>query len=235
MVKKTPITIPASASADIVEIKTVVPKIKKEKKSALTVEVAVVDTVVEEVLVAEEAVLGDEVVVSDELASDEMVVEEVVVDNIPTKMNDFSMKLQQVIALLSATKLSFKALEKVVIREFKVSQKASSKKSKRSGNRQPSGFIRPTKISDELALFLGKEVGSEMARTTVSREINQYVRANNLQDAKNGRQINFNAELKTLLKLEDTDVLTYFNLQRYMKHHFIKAVPVVAVAPLVEA
>ena len=206
---KTPITVSASA-----DIKAVVPKIKKEKKTAPVV--VVVEPEVEAVV--------------EEPIADSTKVEDVVVDNIPTKMADFSIKLQQVIALLSATKISFKALEKVVIREFKVSQKASSKKSKRSGNRQPSGFIRPTKISDELALFLGKEIGCEMARTTVSREINQYVRANNLQDPKNGRQINFNDELKTLLKLSEGDTLTYFNLQRYMKHHFIKAAPVEVVA-----
>jgi hypothetical protein len=212
---KTPLTV--SAPADVVESKGVLPpKIKKEKKVAPVVVAPVVDVKP----VAEETPVDK--------------VDEVVVDNIPTKMADFQLKLQQVIALLSATKVSFKALEKVVIRDFKVSQKASSKKSKRSGNRQPSGFIRPTKISDELAIFLGKEVGSEMARTSVSREINMYVRANNLQNAANGRQIDFNPELKTLLKLEDTDVLTYFNLQRYMKHHFIKAVPAV-VEPIVEA
>jgi hypothetical protein len=217
---KTPLSV--STSADIVEIKEAVPKIKKEKKVAPVAPVApVVEPKAEVEVVVEEP-------------STDSVDELVVIDNIPTKMNDFSLKLQQVIALLSATKVSFKALEKVVVREFKVSQKASSKKSKRSGNRQPSGFIRPTKISDELAIFLGKEIGSEMARTVVSREINMYVRANNLQNAANGRQIDFNNELKTLLKLEDTDVLTYFNLQRYMKHHFIKAVPAV-VEPLVEA
>jgi chromatin remodeling complex protein RSC6 len=214
---KTPLTVSASESTDVV-IKTAVPKVKKEKKSAPVVVVAETET---------------ETVVLEEPATDKAIDETEVVNNVPTRMADFTMKLQAVISLLSATKVSFKALEKVVIREFKVSQKASSKKSKRSGNRQPSGFIIPTLISDELALFLGKEVGSEMARTAVSREINQYVRANNLQDAKNGRQINFNAELKTLLKLQDEDTLTYFNLQRYMKHHFIKAVPAEVVAAVV--
>jgi hypothetical protein len=208
---KTPLSVSATESTDIA-VKIAVPKVKKEKKSAPAVVVAEAEVIVEEPV------------------ADKVVDETEVVDNVPTKMADFSLKLQAVIALLSATKVSFKALEKVVVREFKVSQKASSKKSKRSGNRQPSGFIRPTLISDELALFLGKEVGSEMARTTVSREINQYVRANNLQDAKNGRQINYNDELKKLLNINGDEILTYFNLQRYMKHHFIKAVPTEVVA-----
>jgi hypothetical protein len=205
---KTPITA-TSPVPDVASISPPPLKIKKEKKSTSVVAPVVVETVPIETVV--EAVVVPEVVT-----------EQVVVDNIPTKMNDFGVKLQQVIALLSSTKASFKALEKIVVRDFKINQKASSKKSKRSGNRQPSGFIRPTKISDELAIFLKKDIGSEMARTSVSREINQYVRANNLQDPQNGRQINFNKELKDLLKLEDGDVLTYFNLQRYMKHHFIK-------------
>ena len=62
-----------------------------------------------------------------------------------------------------------------------------------------------------------------MARTEVSREINAYIHANGLQDKANGRKINPDSRLTTLLKLNGTDELTYFNLQRYMKHHFVKA------------
>jgi DNA topoisomerase-3 len=61
-----------------------------------------------------------------------------------------------------------------------------------------------------------------MARTEVSKEINQYIRANSLQDKSNGRIIKADAKLKKLLNLADGDELTYFNLQKYMKHHFIK-------------
>ena len=95
-----------------------------------------------------------------------------------------------------------------------------------TGNRQPSGFVKPTRISDELAKFLGKSVGVEMARTAVSKEINAYIREKGLQDPANGRKINPDASLTKLLNLQKEDELTYFNLQRYMKHHFIK--PVVA-------
>jgi len=148
--------------------------------------------------------------------------------SVSVKLNVFGAKLQQITSLLSNIKSDYKALEKVVNRELKNAQKSSRKK-KYSANRQPSGFVRPTRISDELANFLGKTIGIEMARTDVSKEINSYIRSNNLQDKVNGRKIIADNKLATLLKLGSEDELTYFNLQRYMKHHFIKAEPVVSV------
>lgn len=140
-----------------------------------------------------------------------------------SKMTEYSAKLQQLVGLLATLKNDFKTLEKTVARELKTAQKASAKKRRTSGNRQPSGFVKPTRISDELAEFLGKTSGTEMARTAVSKEINAYIRANNLQDAKNGRKINPDNKLTKLLKLSKEDELTYFNLQKFMKHHFVKA------------
>jgi chromatin remodeling complex protein RSC6 len=91
-----------------------------------------------------------------------------------------------------------------------------------STDRRPSGFVTPMKISDELAMFLGKPVGTEMARTDVSRLINGYIRVNNLQDPQNGRKINPDTKLRALLRIGQHEELTYFNLQKYMKHHFIR-------------
>ena len=145
------------------------------------------------------------------------------VAGLPLKMTEFSAKLQQLVGLFSTVKNDFKTLEKAVTREMKAAQKASSKKRRNNGNRKPSGFIKPTRISDELAAFLGKTVGTEMARTDVSKEINAYIQSNGLQDKANGRKINPDAKLTKLLKLSKEDELTYFNLQRFMKHHFIKA------------
>ena len=136
------------------------------------------------------------------------------------KFVEFSAKLQTLSSLLSAARIEFKQLEKQVTKELK--KKLRSGKKKQSGNRSPSGFIKPAKISEDLANFLGKPVGIEMARTEVSKEINNYIRSNNLKDPANGRNINPDAKLSTLLKLEKDDKLTYFNLQKYMKHHFIK-------------
>ena len=138
-----------------------------------------------------------------------------------TKLQEFGAKIQQLTGIIAALKQDYKTLDKVVNREMKVLQK-NSKKRKANSNRQPSGFVKPTLISKDLAKFLGKENGVEMARTEVSKEINQYIRANSLQDKDNGRIILADAKLKKLLNLNDSDELTYFNLQRYMKHHFIK-------------
>ena len=137
---------------------------------------------------------------------------------------EFLAKLQQLGALISSLKTEYRSLEKKWTREIKTAQKQSSKRKRKAGNRAPSGFVKPTKISDELASFLGKDKGSEMARTDVTREINTYIRAHKLQDKENGRKINPDTKLATLLKLKKTDELTYFNLQKYMSPHFAKAV-----------
>lgn len=142
---------------------------------------------------------------------------------IQQKMNEFSAKLQQISSIFSSMKGDFKTLEKIIAREMKAAAKASSKRAKRAGNRAPSGFVKPTRISDELAKFLGKTIGTEMARTDVSKEINAYIRANNLQRPDNGRFIVPDQKLTVLLKIGKDDELSYFNLQRYMKPHFIKA------------
>jgi upstream activation factor subunit UAF30 len=143
---------------------------------------------------------------------------------------EFLAKLQQLGVLISSLKTEYRTLEKKWSRELKVAQKQCSKRKRKAGSRAPSGFVKPTRISDELAKFLEKPSGSEMARTEVTRDINKYIRTHNLQDEKNGRKINPDSKLAALLKLKKTDELTYFNLQRYMSPHFAKAVKADVVA-----
>jgi chromatin remodeling complex protein RSC6 len=148
-----------------------------------------------------------------------------------TKLNEVDAKIQQIGSILATLKTDFKALRKSVAREKKLAEKSKGKAPKRSaGNRKPSGFIKPTLISDELANFLGKTTGTEMARTDVSKEINAYICAHNLKDKANGRIIHPDAKLSALLKITSGNELTFFNLQSYMKHHFIKTEPVAVVA-----
>ena len=144
---------------------------------------------------------------------------------VPTMQVQFENLLGQLSALrsqLAGVTVQVRALSKRAEREVKAANKASRKKRK-AGNRAPSGFVKPTKISDELAKFLGKPKGTELARTEVTREINSYIRDHKLQDPQNRRRILPDSKLKKLLKLKSSDELTYFNLQRYMSPHFPKS------------
>jgi chromatin remodeling complex protein RSC6 len=197
----------------------------KEPKAAATVTTSSV-SVTTPVVAAPVAVSTPVVVAA---ASEEAVVEDVEA-SIAAQSVEFMNKLNQFSSMAASLKSEFRTLEKKYARLLKAAQKTNSKKKKRVGNRAPSGFVKPTKISDELAKFLEKPTGTEMARTDVTREINKYIRSHNLQDVGNGRKINPDQKLQTLLKLKKTDELTYFNLQKYMSPHFYKAEKAVVAA-----
>lgn len=137
--------------------------------------------------------------------------------------------LQSIAQQINKAKADYRVLEKKWVREIKQSQKVAKKKRK-TGNRAPSGFVKPTRISDELAAFLGVESGVEMARTDVTKEITAYIRKHSLQDKDNGRKIIPDEKLKNLLGDLGDETLTYFNLQKYMSPHFAKSVKAAAAA-----
>ena len=151
------------------------------------------------------------------------VVEAPAPDALSSKLNDFGSKIQQVTTILSSMKADYKLLEKSVSKELKAASKSKKGKKATSANRQPSGFVKPSVISDELIKFLGKEPGTMMSRVEVSKGINEYITTNSLKDKVSGRQINPDAKLATLLKIGKDEVLTYFNLQRFLKIHFVKS------------
>ena len=146
------------------------------------------------------------------------------------QFSEFMAKLQAFSAQMSSLRTEFRGLERRVARDLKAAAKITAKRKRKVGNRAPSGFVKPTLISNELADFLGKPVGTEMARTEVTREINAYIREHKLQDKDNGRKIIADKKLTGLLKLKKGDELTYFNLQKYMSPHFAKAGDKVALA-----
>lgn len=211
-VSATPVVATSSAPA-----KAVVEKAPRSRKSAPSASPAVVAPAV----VASDAQNVEVSDVSVVSTSD---------DDLSSAFSDAFDKLQKVTAMLSALRSDFRQLERRTVRELKVANKSSAKRRRKNTNRSPSGFVKPTLISDELASFLGKEPGTEMARTEVTREINTYIRNHNLQDKTNGRKINPDQSLSKLLKLGDSDELTYFNLQRFMSPHFAKASKAVPVA-----
>jgi chromatin remodeling complex protein RSC6 len=112
-----------------------------------------------------------------------------------------------------------RTLERTVNKEMKSLRKETAR-SRNKGNRQPSGFAKATKISDELCAFMGKESGSEVARTEVTQFVIQYIKEHNLAQS---REISPDTKLAALLGVGDKDDVTYFNIQRYMNRHFKSA------------
>jgi len=143
-----------------------------------------------------------------------------------TNLNKAFQELNSHVSLL---KNEFRQVEKQVTREMRVLDKMNARRNKNKGNRAPSGFVKPTKISNDLAAFLGKEPGTLMARTDVTKQITAYIRANDLQDKTNGRLILADDKLKKLLNYDEKTVtdpkqqLSYFNLQRFLSGHFEKS------------
>jgi len=114
-----------------------------------------------------------------------------------------------------------KTVERNVKKNIKRLEK-ESKKNKNKGNRKASGFAVPTKISKDLCTFMGVKEGTQLARTEVTKYIIQYIKDHKLPDKTNKKIIKPNNKLKSLLKLEKNDEVTYFNLQKYMNKHFVK-------------
>ena len=120
-----------------------------------------------------------------------------------------------------------KKLDKRVHREIKDARKRKRRAKVEEGpdapKRAPSIFERPVQVTDELCAFLVKPKGTLMSRSEVTKGVNNYVKEKSL---KNKHDIKPDAALKKLLLIGEGEPLTYFNLQRYLNRHYIKAAPV---------
>ena len=144
--------------------------------------------------------------------------------------NDFFQQFEQLISQLTLMKTqitsiqqNIKQIEKNVKKQMK-GLKKEVVKNKNKGNRQPSGFAKPTKVTKELCEFMNQSEGTEIARTEVTRALVSYIKQNKLENTSNSKIILPDNKLKDLLGLDDSQELTYFNIQKYMNKHFIKNV-----------
>ena len=108
----------------------------------------------------------------------------------------------------------------------KVSKVTKHKKVVRKLNNTNSGFLKPVKISKELAKFTGWDVNEEKSRVDVTKYICNYIKDNNLQNPEDRRQIQVEKDpkFKKLLEFDSSAgiTLTYYSLQTFLKKHFIK-------------
>jgi chromatin remodeling complex protein RSC6 len=142
--------------------------------------------------------------------------------------NELFQQFEQLVSQLTNMKTqitgiqqNIKQLEKNVKKHMKGLKKEVIK-TKNKGNRQPSGFAKPSKVTKELCEFMNKAEGSEIARTEVTRALVAYIKENKLENTSNSKIISPDDKLKVLLGLDDSQELTYFNIQKYMNKHFVK-------------
>lgn len=121
---------------------------------------------------------------------------------------------------ISALNQHIKILEKDIKKQLKAEKKIN-KKIKAKGNRKPSGFAKPSDVSNELCKFMGRTNGTQIARTEVTQYLIQYIKENELQYSENKKVIVPDEKLKNLLGIDNSTQVTYFNLQGLMNKHFV--------------
>jgi chromatin remodeling complex protein RSC6 len=195
------------------------PKTKTTQVKSAEPESVVENTDVKPVVV--ETPVAVAVAVADDVTTVEVVV--------TSEIDKFAQILDKLQSFINDAK-EMTVLVKTMQKEHQKLQKQTTKKIKKTGGevskRSPSGFAKPTKLSDDLCNFLGETVGSSMARTIVTKHINEYIKKHSLQDQSDKRHIIPDAKLKSILSISEGDKLTYFNLQTYIKQHFKKDVVV---------
>jgi chromatin remodeling complex protein RSC6 len=92
--------------------------------------------------------------------------------------------------------------------------------------RANNAFLVERPLTPELCSFMSIAVGSKRSQTQVTKYISDYVKSHNCFDPNFKRRILPNAALAKLLRVDDKTEVTYLNLQRFLKVHFVK--PVVA-------
>lgn len=105
---------------------------------------------------------------------------------------------------------------------------AKKNKNKSNENRALTGFAMPTYLTDEMYDFLNKntelkvEKGQKVYRIAVTRMLNKYIKDEGLRKEDDMRYFLPNTTLHRIFRSTENDEVSYFNLQKYIKHHFIK-------------
>ena len=191
----------------------------KKKTEKVVKDEPVKDTPKSEPVVTEPVVT--ESVVSESVVTEtETVTESVDSDKVDPTVESINNLISKFEMFEKESKVAKTELRKVL----KSYQKKTFKKTRKvDPNRQPTGFAKPSLISDELCKFLNKPSGTMMARTDVTKEVNKYIKENNLQNPANKKEIKADSTLTKLLNLKKGDDLNYFSLQKFLKDHFPKA------------
>jgi len=88
--------------------------------------------------------------------------------------------------------------------------------------RANNAFLKQKAITPELAAFMGVKATEKRSQTEVTKFISDYVKTHSCFDPNFKRRILPNAALAKLLRVDDKTEVTYLNLQKFLKVHFVK-------------
>ena len=200
-------------------------KTSKTAKSAEPVAVAVAVVPVEKKAKAPKAkaekVEEKKAVETVEVATPEVAVEEDVGASLQKSIADLQEQLASLKTATASAATALKTIEKQATRLAKKADRRRKRKAEavEGAEPQPCIFTTPVKITAELCSFLGRASGSKESRSNITKAITTYVKEKNLKEK---HTIKPDAKLKALLGVAEGDVLTYFNLQRYLNRHYLK-------------
>ena len=88
--------------------------------------------------------------------------------------------------------------------------------------RANNAFLKLRPLSDELSTFMGLPAKSQRSQTDVTKFVATYVKTHNCFDPNFKRRILPDQKLAKLLRAKDKEEVTYLNLQKFLKVHFLK-------------
>jgi chromatin remodeling complex protein RSC6 len=120
-----------------------------------------------------------------------------------------------------------KRLKTLKTQVSRIKQRSSTKMVSSTNTNTNSGFLKPVKISSDMAKFTGWNPDELKSRVDVTKFLCNYIRENNLQNPTDKRQIVPDAKLSKLIKYDskkESEPLRYYSLQKFLKPHFMKVV-----------
>ena len=141
-------------------------------------------------------------------------------ENISLIVENLKITIKEQKKALTKMQYDLVKIEKVINKNNKLAEKILKKQKK--NKHRCTGLTKPTKVSNELCEFLGINSNSLHPRTSITKGLTKYIKENNLQNPNNKKIILPNEELKSKMNIPDDfkGDITFFNLQRFIKHHY---------------
>lgn len=141
--------------------------------------------------------------------------------------NDFEGFLKLYETELADKKILLKQLKQLKSDGFKllkIKNLGDDRKGKADSN---SGFMKPVRISEDLAGFIGLTTDEPITRVLITKKICQHIKEKDLQNPEDRREIIPDLALRKLFKItdEDTEPLTYYGIQKRIQRHIFKLDP----------